>query len=224
MAKIDKKQMQESYRLWVLENGKVPPSVFAFCQHVGIQENEFYNHFGSLKGLEESIWAGWVETTLTVIADDEETASYDAKQKLLAFLYTFLEEGKSIRSFLLIRFPRFGKCGLQSLKPMKAAFEPFAENWVKQAVEEGHFSSNIRAEDWVPSLLFPKLLGVVQFYLEDESPAFERTDALVEKAVRLFFDLASPDLIDSGLDFLRFIAGTRRAPSQCSSSKKGGAE
>ena len=214
-------RLQASYQEWVLEKGAPPASVFAFCKQVEIEEKEFYDHFGSLEGLEGSIWGSWMERTLSVLESDGDAASYDARQKLLAFLYTLLEEGKTLRSFLLLRFPRPGKCcSTKSLRQMKDTFHPFAEDWVKQAAAEGFFSQHIRVEDWLPSLMFPKVLGVITFFLEDESAGFEKSDAFVEKAVRLFFDLAQPNLIDSGIDFLRFIVGSRHRSGErkCESS------
>ena len=50
-------------------------------------------------------------------------------------------------------------------------------------------------------------LSVIDFWLRDESPGFERTDAFIEKTVRLATDLIGRGPIDSAVDLARFFAG-----------------
>ena len=43
------------------------------------------------------------------------------------------------------------------------------------------------------------------FFAKDDTVNFERTDAAVEKAVTLSFDLVGRNTLDSAFDFVRFL-------------------
>jgi len=50
-----------------------------------------------------------------------------------------------------------------------------------------------------------QLLFVIGFWIKDDSIAFEKTDAAIEKAVNLSFDLMGKGPLDAMLDFGKFL-------------------
>ena len=48
---------------------------------------------------------------------------------------------------------------------------------------------------------------MVEFTLADDSSGFERTDAYIEKSVRLAFDVIGTQAVDSAFDLFRFLSG-----------------
>jgi hypothetical protein len=50
-----------------------------------------------------------------------------------------------------------------------------------------------------------QLAFLLMFWRDDNSPAFEQTDAAIEKSVNLAFDLIGKGAIDSMLDFAKFL-------------------
>lgn len=50
-----------------------------------------------------------------------------------------------------------------------------------------------------------QLLMTLKFWLEDASPAFEKTDIFIEKSVKATFELMNITPIDSLIDFGKFI-------------------
>ena len=52
---------------------------------------------------------------------------------------------------------------------------------------------------WIQFLL------TMKFWLDDESPAFEKTDIYIEKSVKLSFELMNSAPLDSLIDFGKFI-------------------
>ncbi|TVR45956.1 MAG: TetR/AcrR family transcriptional regulator [Puniceicoccaceae bacterium] len=201
----------ELYRNYLLEEGRAPASVFAFCRLAKLGEETFYDHFPSLEGLEARIWEQLVVETEETLAADEDYAGYGARQRVLAFFFTFLEVARAQRSFLLLRFPGWKPGpGQRRLRRFRERFQGFAREVVKAGVEAEEIADCARAEDWMPRVLYAQLLGVISFYLEDESDRFERTDALVEKSVRLTFEIAEAEVLDAALDLVRFLAGRGR--------------
>lgn len=46
---------------------------------------------------------------------------------------------------------------------------------------------------------------VVDYWIKDTSSGFEQTDAAIEKAVNLSFELLSESTLDRALDFVKFL-------------------
>ena len=53
--------------------------------------------------------------------------------------------------------------------------------------------------------LWIQVLFVLKYWLDDNSPRFEKTDAAIEKSVNLAFDLMGKSALDSFLDFAKFL-------------------
>jgi hypothetical protein len=50
-----------------------------------------------------------------------------------------------------------------------------------------------------------QLLFILKFWMEDQSPGFEKTDMAIEKSVRTVFDLFDNTPVESILDFGKFL-------------------
>jgi len=50
-----------------------------------------------------------------------------------------------------------------------------------------------------------QFLFVLNFWLNDDSAQFEKTDAAIEKAVHLSFDLMGKGPLDTMVDFAKFL-------------------
>ena len=94
---------RKEFMLYLLRNGKTPVTVYAFCEDIGVQEQEFYNFYGSFKALEKDIWTEMFENVSAILHSDENYPEYTSYEKLLSFLYTLVEEFKSNRSYVMLR-------------------------------------------------------------------------------------------------------------------------
>ena len=200
----------ETYRIYVLENGKPPPSVFAFCRLLEIGEEEFFAEFPTLESLEGAIWAERVHHVREMLEADEEYATYPPRQKALAFFYTFLEAIRGQRSWYLARFPRkFPAPDPKTLERFRKSFLEWAEPVAAEEVGEGKLATKLKADKKVAKLLYGHFRAILKYHLEDDSENFESTDAFVEKSSRLFFDLADTRIPESAADFFRFLSGKK---------------
>src|SRR3989337_3597658 len=94
-------KVKSMYMESVLTQGSRPVSVIKFCLDLGIKEEEFYNLFGSFEGLENHIWKGFIQKTISRLKADKDFHSFIGREKILAFYFTLLEELKSHRSYVL---------------------------------------------------------------------------------------------------------------------------
>ncbi len=198
-------KIQASYMDYILTHGKLPESVYGFCKQLGIAEAEFYNEFSSFHHIEESLWSDIFENTLQRLHSDEQYAQYGAREKLLAFYYTWIEALKAQRSYVIHSL----KPRMTSKKPVYASFRESFVNYARQIVMDGQESGEIQNRPFLSEKysdgLWLQLVFVLNFWAKDDSKNFEQTDAAIEKAVHLSFDLMGRNAIDSAIDLAKFL-------------------
>jgi len=204
---MEKNEIVDHYWKHLLTEGERPKSVFAFAAELGVDEAVFYEHFSSLSLIEKDYWESTVVETITAVESDNEFGDYPVDQKLLAFFFTYITHIQKHRSRFVHYFPKMSFCDEKMLAPMKHAFCDFMKHIVASGVEEGTFADRKKLTESYDKLLWMHLLAVIRFYLHDESEAFQDTDAFIEKSLKVGVESAAHGVLDSGLDFLRFMAG-----------------
>ena len=96
---------------------------------------------------------------------------------------------------------------------MRQVFTEFAERVLDSGKESGEVACRGTLTQAYPLGLFGHLISVIEFNLEDTSTRFERTDAYIEKSVRLAFDVIGTQAVDSAFDLFRFLSGRSWGPS-----------
>ena len=204
-------KIRSAYIDFLLENGKRPASVFKFASDIGIKEEEFYDQFGSFDGLEKSIWNAFLLTTLDRLNSDKSFASFTTREKLLAFYYTFFEELKSNRSFILVQLENRRKLDIlpEFLKDFRKSFQNFVEAVLKTGKANGEIASRPYLDKTYPELFWMHMGFMLFFWRDDNSAGFQNTDAAIEKSVNLAFDLIEKGAVDSAFDFAKFMYQTK---------------
>ena len=206
-AKYTKQKFIDDYIDYVLENNKNPSSIYSFCKHLGTEESKFYEHFSSLDALEKEIWVGIFNDTISRIHTDSVYAEYSVREKLLAFYYTMVELMKSKRSYIRFVTKKNKIYGPLSpyLSEIKSKYNDYVKELVKEGVGTGEIESRSMLNDQYHKGFWIQLVFLIDFWAGDESENFDKTDAAIEKAVNLSFDLLAHNPIDSLLDFGKFI-------------------
>ncbi|MEM7394566.1 MAG: hypothetical protein AAF492_19705, partial [Verrucomicrobiota bacterium] len=201
---------QSRYAEHILEHGQPPPSVFKFCKEHDLEERAFYDVFPGFPAVEAAIWADLVDRTRKVLEADPDFSGYPSQQKILAFFYTFLEQALDHRSFMLARFPGVKPLD-RALGRMVCRYRDLAESWLQEGVESGEIAKRGRLNKTYQHALGFHLLLVIDFWLKDESSQFQRTDAYIEKTVRLVGELMRTQAADATVDLVRFLTGMRKS-------------
>lgn len=212
---MDREHVINQYIGHVLDHGKPPNSVHSFAKDHELNEREFFTEFGSFEALESGIWQKLTHESIEAIENGEEWSGFTARQKLLTFNYAFCDKILEHRSFFLLRFPRLnaGKVPPRGLGKMRETFAAFAERLVQAGIENQEISGLGPLSRTYPQAFFGHLLTVIEFNLADDSKGFERTDAFIEKSVRLAFDVIGTQAVDSAFDLVRFLAGQSHSKS-----------
>ncbi len=204
-------RIQLAYVDYILMNGQRPPSVFKFTHDIGIKESGFYDHFGSFEGVERSVWKDFFERTLQRLLGDNAYSAFSIREKLLAFYYTLFEELKLNRSFAVFQLNQRPKAELVPgfLKDFKGAFDSYIGNLLTEGKASGEIANRPYMDKTYPRLFWVQLGFLLMFWKDDQSPAFQQTDAAVEKSVNLAFDLIGKGAVDTAFDFAKFLFQTR---------------
>ncbi len=204
---VSAEKILADYRDYVLSEGKQPASVYKFCKDLGFKEDEFYQHFGSFEGLEKSIWKGYIDDTRSRMENDEDYQGFTTREKILTFYFSLAELLKSDRSFALHQLRSWKNPSVVPtfLKGFKDSFK----EWINTVLNEGKTSGEIAKRPYLDKrydlLFWMHFMFILQFWSNDESASFEKTDAAIEKSVNLAFDLIGKGVLDSAIDFGKFL-------------------
>ncbi len=201
--------IKAAYLDYLRRHGHAPKTVFAFADTQGISEGEFYRSYASFAAIEREAWVEFGREARAQAAQEPAWQGYGSREKLLAFYYTLLEILKNNRSFVLLTLGRSQRRRPalipKVLDKFEAEFKDFAEEILHEGRATGEIASRPFLQDGYGRIFLRQLQFILLFFVRDESVNFERTDAAVEKAVTLSFDLVGRNTFDSALDFGRFL-------------------
>ena len=196
-----------AFRDHIARHGQPPASVLVLCEPLGLGERDFYTEFGSIESLESAFWEDLFTKTLAAVQSGAEWEGFGARQRMLAFLYAFLEKSLDVRTVLLFRFRNLSPMtNPEWLRGMERRFKEWASELVSTGSSSGEIAERGRLAGLYPAALYLLLRSVIDFHVKDTSARYERSDAFVEKSVNLAFDLMRTQAIDSAFDLLRFLA------------------
>ncbi len=212
-------KIKDAYLDHLLEHGEAPPSVYQFTKRLKMKEADFYEHYNSFTSLERDIWRGFFDQALTQIQGDEVYREYSVREKLLAFYYTWVEVLKNNRSYVTFRVQHMGLSGtgmrpvgsnvgrlnIEVLSRFKEGFLDFANELIMEGKETEEVVDRPIIGNNYDEGLWRQVLFVLNFWVQDDSQNFERTDVAIEKAVNLSFNLMGRSALDSAVDFARFL-------------------
>lgn len=205
---MEKEAIRDGYRAHLLRHNAPPASVYQLAQELGITESAFYHHYSTFDAIDRDIFREYVDQARHRAEATPEYAAYTVREKLLAFYYTLLEILRDERSYVLLvsqRRPFFGRPTPVYLQDARARFEQYAEELLIEARLSKEVARRALLADQYPRGFWYQFTFLLNFWLKDNSPNFERTDEAVERAVRLSFDLISHNAIDSAVEFARFL-------------------
>ncbi|RFZ85921.1 TetR/AcrR family transcriptional regulator [Mucilaginibacter terrenus] len=199
--------IQNAYIDFVLTEGEQPKSVYTFAKKNEMPEEEFYRYFGSFDAVEQSIWADLVKKTITEIQSQEIWPQYSARERALSFFYSFFELLKSSRSFAVYSLKKNRGMGTPKvLAQAKDAFEEFAGGILNEGLETKELSDRKFFSKRYKDGLWVQFGFVLNFWVNDDSAGFEKTDEAIEKGVNVTFDLFQRSPIDNLFEYGKFLA------------------
>jgi hypothetical protein len=90
-------------------------------------------------------------------------------------------------------------------REFKEKFSDFASELILEGKETQEIASRPLITEKYDEALWLQVGFVFRYWLDDNSPRFEKTDAAIEKSVNFAFDLMGKSALDSFLDLAKFL-------------------
>ena len=205
-------QIQDAYIDYVLTNNEEPKSVYVFAKQLGITEQEFYAFYSSFIAVEKAIWADLTTKAIAEIQQQEVWVNYISREKILAFFYAYIELLKTRRSFVVysLKKSRTRISTPEVLDDVKTIFENFADNIIKEGLASGELADRRYLSKRYKDALWVQFGIILNFWINDNSSNFEKTDEAIERGVNVTFDLFQRSPLDNIIDYGKFITRNSR--------------
>lgn len=204
---VSKQSITEMYMDYYLVNNEAPKSVYQFAKLNNFNEKDFYNYFGNFMAIDQYVFISFYDQSKTLLEKSEDYNSFDARNKLLSFYFTFFELLSANRSFVLLLLKEEYKPwnSMASLSPLKKEYIKFIRELnietldLKEERIEKFQEKSIQQSSWM------QLLITLNFWVTDVSPSFEKTDVFIEKSINTSFDLLDVKPLKSIIDLGKFM-------------------
>ncbi|MBF04374.1 MAG: heat-shock protein [Flavobacterium sp.] len=204
---LTKERILSEYSKFVLTEGKKPNSIYQFCQHLKVDESEFYRFFTNFEQLESSIFTTFFESTITLLENSEEYINYNAKTRLLSFYFTFFEQMTANRSFVLhlLQEDKNQLKNIRKLSTLRIQFKGFVDRLDIETLKIPQETIEKIQQKSISELAWIQFLMTLKFWIDDTSPSFEKTDVFIEKSIHASFDLIDMTPLKNIIDFGKFL-------------------
>lgn len=211
-AKSKKKQvtredLMSKYMDYVLEHEKNPKSVYKFTKDIGVEEAEFYAHFGNFDGLKSQIWEHFYQNASQLMDSNEEVMQYGSREKMLTFFFTFFEILTANRSYVIYVLDAHDDMmkNMSQLKGLRKNIKSFAKELIAEDNVDKKFNFLKNSESVFSEGAWIQFLFLLKFWKDDQSPGFEKTDVAIEKSVNTVFDVFDNTPLEKVFDFGKFL-------------------
>ena len=195
------------YMEYVLEHNHAPKSIYTFAKSNGFEEADFYKFFANFEVLESTIFSLFFTNTIETLESSKDYPTYDSRNQLLSFYFTFFENLTANRSYVVYALNESSN-QLENLKKLKGLRSKFL-NYIDQLDIEVLQIKNKQLEQIKDSVVqetyWIQLMLTMKFWLDDTSTSFEKTDIFIEKSINASFDLINISPLKSFVDFGKFL-------------------
>lgn len=205
---MTQKQILEYYSAYLIKHSERPKSFTAFASEIGVEESSIYEHFTSFSSMEAHILNHFVLNAIDLTKENFKELEHNiAKESMLTFYYSLMEVLTANRSLVLMILPS-GQNFAARTNDFKVAKSSFLQFF-------GELNFEIPALTFVPesavknkakeTAVWGQFCSIIAYWVKDDSKSFEKTDVFIEKNLKLSFDLAESSVLESFVDFGKFL-------------------
>lgn len=190
-----------------LNGNNTSPTVYQICKSIGIEESEFYTYFNSINAIENKILSELIESSIEVLQKSNEYPTYNQKDKLLSFYFTFFETLTLNRSIVLSIIDS-QPTKWEKIKTLSVLKDPYINFFESLQIDIPKIKIDkilSTQEKGVEYAAWSQLLITIKFWMDDTSLGFEKTDIFIEKSIKNTFNFIEYNTLNDLLDFGKFI-------------------
>lgn len=179
-------------------------SLLSFLEFSKIKEDKFKELFNSLEDLEKEIFHHFFQSALEILENNEQYQNFDAHNQLLSFYFTFFELMGANEKLVKKLIP--GSVYISNrLDKVKPVFFQYIESLCFEKLNIPFGVAETLINKGEQNIYWLQFLSVFNFWLKDESKAFEKTDMFIEKSISLSSSVLNPQPINNLIDFTKFL-------------------
>lgn len=205
------KILTEVLKAYVQKKEALPDSLSSLLKSKRIAKKDIKIEYENLEELIQATWKSFMDETLQTLQVDETYHNYTVREKLLAFYYTHIEILKKDRVFIDLTSHLFSRPGKTpyNLIQYKSTFVDYIKILIESGIIEREIAPRKFISEQYHQGFWIQCLFILNYWLKDESAEAQLTDAAIEKSVKLSFELIEPGVMDSFIDFCKFLYQSR---------------
>lgn len=205
---ITKEKIFELYGDYLLNHGEKPKNVYLFAKENSFEEKEFYHYFSGFDHIEKEILNHLFIKSIELGAEVNSTEGISTKEKLLNVYFIFFENLTINRSLILSILGPYKFQNIKTLQNLRETHRQFIKSldfneWeMIEKAKEGLRRFNDKSREEV---LWLHLVSIINFWKNDTSPDFEKTDIFIEKTIDTGFELVDNEPLRKVFDLGKFL-------------------
>lgn len=205
---ITEEKIFELYADYILSHGEQPKSIYQFAKENKFEEQKFYDFFTSFDQLEKQILVKLFSKSLELVNEVNNADGMTSKEKLLNVYYIFFENLTMNRSLVMMilgnqKLPL--SKNLLSLKKIHQEYIKTLDFSSWEVLENAKENIKNTHEQIRENVLWLHLVSAIEFWKNDSSPAFEKTDIFIEKTIDTGFELMDNEPLRKVFDLGKFL-------------------
>ena len=205
---ITEEKIFELYADYILSHGEQPKSIYQFAKENKFEEQKFYDFFTSFDQLEKQILVKLFSKSLELVNEVNNANGMTSKEKLLNVYYIFFENLTMNRSLVMMflgnqKLPL--SKNLLSLKKIHQEYIKTLDFSSWEVLENAKENIKNTHEQIRENVLWLHLVSVIEFWKNDSSPAFEKTDIFIEKTIDTGFEFMDNEPLRKVFDLGKFL-------------------
>lgn len=205
---ITEEKIFELYTDYILSHGEQPKSIYQFAKENKFEEQKFYDFFTSFDQLEKQILVKLFSKSLELVNEVNNADGMTSKEKLLNVYYIFFENLTMNRSLVMMilgnqKLPL--SKNLLSLKKIHQEYIKTLDFSSWEILENAKENIKNTHEQIRENVLWLHLVSAIEFWKNDSSPAFEKTDIFIEKTIDTGFEFMDNEPLRKVFDLGKFL-------------------
>lgn len=205
---ITEEKIFELYTDYILSHGEQPKSIYQFAKENKFEEQKFYDFFTSFDQLEKQILVKLFSKSLELVNEVNNADGMTSKEKLLNVYYIFFENLTKNRSLVMMILANHKLPLSKNLLSLKKIHQEYIKtldfsSW--EVLENAKENIKNTHEQIRENVLWLHLVSAIEFWKNDSSPAFEKTDIFIEKTIDTGFELMDNEPLRKVFDLGKFL-------------------
>ncbi len=191
----------------IIEKGFKSATMRAIARRGGVSDATIYNYFPTKEKIIAAYFEQQQHKAIETLKNIPDFHTYSLQEQLHTLIESKFELFLPDREFVAIAFERVMQTPVASKSEMadgRALFTSCIEDMLSAAIEAGEIPEQ-PYQGMIPELFTDLYLGMLYYWLKDESDHFTQTTQLLDKSLDFSVSLLQSGVVAKGIDIISFL-------------------